>query len=135
MLNWFWQAAKNESLLRSLAMTTASSRTREPLHKVRVSLILLGLTQRCAVVGTGRAAHSSAGGSPHRQIELYKILSLYAEVLSADGHMAQLMAINFARYWDGDWIQHPERRTGAMDLSRLLQQIVCQHSTGMEQAH
>jgi hypothetical protein len=44
MLNWFWQTAKNESLLRSRAMATTASSTRELLRYMRVSVMQLGLT-------------------------------------------------------------------------------------------
>jgi hypothetical protein len=64
----------------------------------------------------GRRIHL-LGGSPHAQIALYQQLSLCAEVTSADGNMAQLMATQYARYWDqGHWVAHPARGTHTPDL-------------------
>lgn len=63
----------------------------------------------------GRRIHL-LGGSPQKQIEIYKTLSLCAQVMSADGNMAQLMATQFAKYWDGDWVEHPQRGTNTPDL-------------------
>ncbi len=64
----------------------------------------------------GRRIHL-LGGSPHEQIDHYQKLSLCAEVMSADGNMAQLMATQFAKYWDqGHWVAHPARGTHTRDL-------------------
>lgn len=64
----------------------------------------------------GRRIHL-LGGSPQKQMEVYKTLSLCAEVMSADGNMAQLMATQFAKYWDnGEWVEHPQRNTNTLDL-------------------
>jgi hypothetical protein len=46
----------------------------------------------------GRRIHL-LGGSPQEQIDLYKKLSPFAEVMSADGNMAQLLATQWAKYW------------------------------------
>jgi len=64
----------------------------------------------------GRRIHL-LGGSPQKQLEIYQTLSLCAEVISADGNMAQLMATQFAKYWDtGRWVEHPQRGTKTPDL-------------------
>jgi len=64
----------------------------------------------------GRRIHL-LGGSPHEQMELYKILSTSAHVMSADGNMAQKMATGFAKFWQsGVWVPHPERHTHTPDL-------------------
>jgi len=64
------------------------------------------------------------GGSPHEQMKLAR----YMDVMSADGNMAQKIAIQFARYWrDGQWIAHPERGQGKEDLYLDCWQRSCQN--------
>ena len=63
----------------------------------------------------GRRIHL-LGGSPQKQIEIYRTLSVEASIMSVDGNMAQLMATQFAKYWDGDWVEHPQRNTNTPDL-------------------
>jgi hypothetical protein len=54
----------------------------------------------------GRRVHL-LGGSPHRQMEMYRYISCYARVVSADGNMFQLMS-GRGKYWHkGKWIRHP----------------------------
>ncbi|GCE49211.1 hypothetical protein EI42_05986 [Thermosporothrix hazakensis] len=55
----------------------------------------------------GRRVHL-LGGSPKRQMELYRYISIFATVTSVDGNYAQLMATKFAEYWEaGRWHNHP----------------------------
>jgi hypothetical protein len=64
----------------------------------------------------GRRVHL-LGGSPHAQMEAYRYLSCLGMVLSADGNMAQKMAIRYARFWmAGKWVAHPERGQRKTDL-------------------
>jgi len=64
----------------------------------------------------GRRIHL-LGGSPHEQMDVYKTLSPCAQVISADGNMAQKMATQFAKFWqNGVWVAHPERHTNTPDL-------------------
>lgn len=75
----------------------------------------------------GRRIHL-LGGSPHEQIDLYRKLSLCAEVMSADGNMAQLMATQWAKYWDsGVWVEHPQRGTNTPDIYLDCWQRSCEH--------
>ncbi len=62
----------------------------------------------------GRRVHL-LGGSPQEQIKLYRY---HAGIISADGNMAQLVAVKFARYWQAprQWLDHPERGQGKKDL-------------------
>ncbi len=56
----------------------------------------------------GRRVHL-LGGSPHMQMQLYRYISNVAHVLSADGNMAQKLAISHAKYWQGGrWRSHPQ---------------------------
>lgn len=64
----------------------------------------------------GRRVHL-LGGSPDAQMEIYKGLSTCAQVMSADGNMAQKMATQFAKFWqNGVWMPHPDRNTNTPDL-------------------
>ena len=64
----------------------------------------------------GRRIHL-LGGSPQKQLECYQTLSACAQVVSADGNMAQLMATQFAKYWEtGRWVEHPQRGTNTPDI-------------------
>ena len=57
------------------------------------------------------------GGSPHLQMQCYLHLGCVATITSADGNMAQKMAVPFAKYWQaGRWVKHPEYRRGTPDL-------------------
>ncbi len=54
----------------------------------------------------GRRVHL-LGGSPHKQMEMYRYISCYADVVSADGNMFQRMS-GYGKYWQsGKWIRHP----------------------------
>jgi hypothetical protein len=65
---------------------------------------------------TGRHVHL-LGGSPHEQMNLYPYIAAAGTVLSADGNMAQKVAIRFAKYWDqGKWVKHPQHGQGKKDL-------------------
>lgn len=56
----------------------------------------------------GRHVHL-LGGSPHKQLEMYRYISCYASVISVDGNMLQYMS-GFAKYWyKGKWIKHPRK--------------------------
>ncbi|SRR5260221_9124749 len=71
----------------------------------------------------GRRVHL-LGGSPHEQMHL----AHYMDVMSADGNMAQKIAIQFARYWrDGQWVEHPQRGKGIEDLYLDCWQRSCQN--------
>lgn len=64
----------------------------------------------------GRRVHL-LGGSPKKQVEMYRYLSAIGEVTSCDGNYAQLMATRYAEYWNGKrWIDHPENHSGKKDL-------------------
>lgn len=64
----------------------------------------------------GRRVHL-LGGSPHEQMLAYCYLQAAGAVISADGNMAQKIAIRFAKYWHkGQWVEHPQRGTGQKDL-------------------
>ena len=65
----------------------------------------------------GRRVHL-LGGSPLDQMEVFRQLAGRTTVLSADGNMAMGVARNFAQYWDGGWIDHPEK--GMSDKSVYL---------------
>jgi hypothetical protein len=55
----------------------------------------------------GRKVHL-LGGSPHRQIELGFFFNVAGQMLSADGNMAQKMAVGFLKYWDNAvWVRWP----------------------------
>lgn len=56
----------------------------------------------------GRRVHL-LGGSPGEQMDIYKRLAGRADVMSADGNMAMGVARDFASYWDGKWVDHPEQ--------------------------
>ena len=62
----------------------------------------------------GRHVHL-LGGSPQEQM---KLSHYHGGVISADGNMAQLVAVKFARYWQAprQWVDHPERGQGRQDL-------------------
>lgn len=66
----------------------------------------------------GRRVHL-LGGSPRDQMEVFRQLAGRANVLSADGNMAMGAARNFAQYWDGGWVDHPEK--GSTDNSLYLE--------------
>jgi hypothetical protein len=62
----------------------------------------------------GRRVHL-LGGSPHTQMKLQRYLSECVQ--SADGNMAQKMATQYAKYWQGGrWRDHPQRGKGIEDL-------------------
>jgi len=62
----------------------------------------------------GRRIHL-LGGSPQMQMRLYHYMP--AEIQSADGNMAQLMAVKRAKYWQGKrWWKHPQHGQGIEDL-------------------
>jgi len=54
------------------------------------------------------------GGSPHQQIQLWRYFSCIAEVISADGNMANKMAHQFCAFWrarkgaKGHWVRLKE---------------------------
>lgn len=76
---------------------------------------------------TGRRVHL-LGGSPHEQMLVYRYLAAAGAVLSADGNMAQKMAIRFAKYWqDGKWVLHPRHGLGQKDLYLDCWQRSCLH--------
>jgi hypothetical protein len=76
---------------------------------------------------SGRKVHL-LGGSPRKQLEIYRYLSCFAEVISADGNYAQLMATRFAEFWNGKkWIEHPKMKTGDKDLYFECWRWSCQH--------
>lgn len=55
---------------------------------------------------SGRRIHL-LGGSPHKQMEVYRYLSCYTTIMSADGNMFQYMS-GRGKYWHrGKWIRHP----------------------------
>lgn len=57
----------------------------------------------------GRRIHL-LGGSPHEQIDVYKRLDGWAQVMSADGNMAMRIARDFSKYWQhGTWVDHPKK--------------------------
>lgn len=59
----------------------------------------------------GRRVHL-LGGSPHEQMDLYKRLDGWAQVMSVDGNMAMRIARDFSKYWQhGAWLEHPEKGT------------------------
>lgn len=75
----------------------------------------------------GRTVHL-LGGSPHAQMKLYRYLASDGLVGSADGNMAQKMAVKYAKYWDaGRWVKHPEYRQGVEDLYLDCWQRSCQN--------
>jgi len=64
----------------------------------------------------GRRIHL-LGGSPHMQMLIYRYLQAIGSVVSADGNMAQKMAIQHAKFWlKGKWIKHPEHSQNKRDL-------------------
>lgn len=64
----------------------------------------------------GRKVHL-LGGSPHTQIHLYRYISCFATIVSADGNMFQLMS-GFGKYWaNGRWVKHPRRGEGETEVS------------------
>ena len=64
----------------------------------------------------GRRVHL-LGGSPHEQMDLYPYIMAAGAVISADGNMAQKVAIRFAKYWQHrQWLEHPLRGRGIKDL-------------------
>src|SRR5258708_5484539 len=65
---------------------------------------------------TGRRVHL-LGGSPHEQMDLHRYIAAAGVVLSADGNMAQKIAIRFAKYWQrGQWVEHPRHGRAEKDL-------------------
>ncbi|HEU0004042.1 MAG TPA: DUF6610 family protein [Ktedonobacteraceae bacterium] len=59
----------------------------------------------------GRRIHL-LGGSPHEQMDLYKRLDGWAQVMSVDGNMAMRIARDFSKYWQrGVWVDHPKKGT------------------------
>lgn len=57
------------------------------------------------------------GGSPHRQLVLYRYISCLAVVASADGNMHQHMSA-YGKYWlHGRWIKHPDHGSGNASVS------------------
>ncbi len=72
----------------------------------------------------GRRVHL-LGGSPHEQMKLRRYLT---GVQSVDGNMAQKMAVQFAKYWQGGkWRDHPQRGQGIEDLYFDCWQRSCQN--------
>jgi hypothetical protein len=61
-------------------------------------------------------------------MDVYKTLSPCAQVMSADGNMAQKMATQFAKFWqNGVWVAHPERHTNTPDLYLECWRRSCVH--------
>lgn len=56
------------------------------------------------------------GGSPGDQMEVFRQLAGRANVLSVDGNMAMGAARNWAQYWDGGWVDHPEKGTEGVSV-------------------
>lgn len=68
----------------------------------------------------GRRVHL-LGGSPHKQMELYRYLSAFCTVISADGNMSAKLAQRALKYWErGKWRMWPTRNEG--DYYRCNQQ-------------
>jgi len=64
----------------------------------------------------GRRVHL-LGGSPKKQMELYRYLTCYATITSVDGNYAQRMATRYAEYWEqGRWHDHPDIAGKKKDL-------------------
>ena len=81
----------------------------------------------------GRAVHL-LGGSPHRQMREYAAISGIAHVVSADGNMAQKMAVKRCQYWvsvgfgkDGHWQKMGNR--GIPDMTFEAFRRSCQNIT------
>ncbi len=73
----------------------------------------------------GRRVHL-LGGSPQMQMRLYGYMP--AEIQSADGNMAQLMAVKMAKYWQGKrWHKHPQHGQGIPDLYLDCWQRSCEN--------
>jgi Family of unknown function (DUF6610) len=57
------------------------------------------------------------GGSPHRQLTLYRYISCFAEVTSVDCNMHQRMSA-YGKFWQrGRWMPHPARGSGGVHVS------------------
>lgn len=64
----------------------------------------------------GRRVHL-LGGSPHRQMTLYRYIACFAEVGSLDGNMFQRMS-GLGKFWRGGrWMAHPRRGRGDIETS------------------
>jgi hypothetical protein len=64
----------------------------------------------------GRQVHL-LGGSPHKQMNLYRYISCLAVVVSADGNMHQHMS-GYGKYWRaGRWVKHPAHGSGDASVS------------------
>lgn len=57
----------------------------------------------------GRSVHL-LGGSPHRQMEYWKSMSNFCNVLSVDGNYAQLVALRFNKFWTNGNAYYAENR-------------------------
>jgi hypothetical protein len=61
---------------------------------------------------TGRRVHL-LGGNPHEQIKLYRYIQSMGQVLSADGNLAQKIAVERCKFWrqggrvGGQWVDWP----------------------------
>jgi hypothetical protein len=57
------------------------------------------------------------GGSPHRQLLLYRYIACFADVKSLDCNMFQLVS-GFGKFWRGGrWVRHPARGSGDVRTS------------------
>lgn len=56
------------------------------------------------------------GGSPHKQMELWKEMSKFCKVISVDGNYVQKMALNYNKFWtNGDAIYANNRWMPRLD--------------------
>lgn len=68
----------------------------------------------------GRLVHL-LGGSPHRQMREYESMRAFCDVVSADGNMAQKMAVRHNRFWVsasrsvGHWLPTLRETNGGID--------------------
>jgi Family of unknown function (DUF6610) len=57
----------------------------------------------------GRTVHL-LGGSPHRQMDLWRTMRQYSEVFSLDGNYTQLVAIRYNKFWTNGDASYAENR-------------------------
>jgi hypothetical protein len=80
----------------------------------------------------GRRVHL-LGGSPHAQLNYYRHIHAVATVISADGNMAQKIAIEKLKFWqrggraEGQWINWPLRGKENRDQYPECWRLSCQN--------
>jgi hypothetical protein len=105
VLDWAEEAAQFVSELIMVVPKVMGGVGRLP-RRIGGKTVVLGYSVPTRYGGTGLPAWEFAGwpvhllgGSPHKQMELWRYLANIARVVSVDGNMTNLMATRYCQFW------------------------------------